>query len=242
MRPPTQPTLPTRPHGRRAAVAAALVAAVVAVLAVSAGPAGAHVTSQNEPAASGGRTPVTFSFDHGCNGQPTTYLRVQIPDGVTDVVPENPAGWTSTANGGELRWEGGSVPNGQVASFTATMTISAPEGTVVRFPTIQGCPTAQSAWIQIPDAANPDPAYPAPSITVGAAGAATLAAEPPTTSTTAPTTTSSTVTRQPLEATPVTKTGSEENSVGVWVFAGVVLIIAGGALILYLRHRRPRSS
>ena len=210
---------------------------LIVVLMASSTAAFAHVTSSEEPVVSGGRTPVTFRFDHGCAGQPTTSLRVQIPPGVTDVVAEDPPGWTSTVSTEEIRWQGGSIPDAEVAAFVAVMTIDQPEGTVVRFPTLQGCPTAESAWIQIPDATNPEPEYPAPQIVIGTSADAALAAEP-----TAPDPTAAPATsRVPLQDTPITSAGSEQSTAGLVVFLVVVGIIAGGAVTLYLRHRGGRQ-
>jgi periplasmic copper chaperone A len=210
-----------------------LTTAVVALLALN-GPAAAHVSSSEEPVASGDRVPVTFTFDHGCAGQPTTYLRVQIPDGVRDVQAEDPAGWTSTVTADEVRWDGGSVPDGETVPFVATMVVDAPEGTVVHFPTIQGCPTAEEAWIQIPDASNPEPEFPAPSITIGSVSTASIAPEP---AAAAPSTAAPPTTRPPLEDSPIASREVERSSAGLIVFIAVTAIILGGALILYLRHR-----
>jgi hypothetical protein len=132
-----------------------------------------------------------------------------------------------------MRWEGGSIPDAQVASFVAVMTIDQPEGTVVRFPTIQGCPSAESAWIQIADAANPEPEYPAPQIVVGVASDAAIAPEP--VGTTAPT---PTTTRVPLQDSPIASTGTDQSTAGLVVFVVVMAVIVGGALVLYLRNRR----
>jgi uncharacterized protein YcnI len=253
MTPPPAPISPagsyTRtigPQRTRPLVGVAVALSVLTGLALAGpAPAGAHVSSQEQPpVAAGAPTPVTFSFDHGCDGQPTTYLRVEIPEGVTDVTPQDPAGWTSTSSADELRWDGGSVPSGQEASFTATMTFTVADGTVVHFPTIQGCPTAENAWIQIPDAANPEPQYPAPQIVVGVATDATLSTEAggdhagdaPTSADTSP------ATRVPLESTPVTETGSERSTVGLVMFIGVTAVIVIGAVVLYLRHRPRRGS
>jgi uncharacterized protein YcnI len=225
----------TDPTRRRRRLPALL--AVVVATTVLAAPAGAHVQSSEAPVAAGSRTPVTFSFDHGCAGQPTTSLRVQIPAGVRDVVTEDPPGWTSTVTDEEMRWEGGSIPDAQVASFVAVMTIDQPEGTVVRFPTIQGCPGAESAWIQVPDAANPEPEYPAPQIVVGAAPDAALAPEPVGSTTPAPTTAPPT-TRVPLQDSPISSTATEQSTAGLVVFLVVMAVIVGGGIILYFRHRR----
>jgi uncharacterized protein YcnI len=245
--PPT-PTSPTpgeagTTHTPRTAVAAvAALALALLVVVLAPGRAGAHVHSEEQPATAGSPTPVTFSFDHGCDGEPTTYLRVQIPEGVTDVVPQDPAGWTSTLAGDELRWDGGSVPSGQAAAFTATMVFTVADGTVVHFPTIQGCPTKENAWIQVPSAAEPEPQYPAPQVVVGVATDATLAADDGDHAGDASASGATTsVTREPLAASPVTETGSERSNVGLVVFLVVVAVIVGGATILYFRHRpRPR--
>jgi uncharacterized protein YcnI len=243
---PPAPSSPTpcetgAPRVPRTAAAVAATALALLVVAMAPGRAGAHVSSEEQPATAGSPTPVTFSFDHGCDGEPTTYLRVQIPEDVTDVAPQDPAGWTSTLTGDELRWDGGSVPSGQAAAFTATMVFTVAEGTVVHFPTIQGCPTKENAWIQIPNAAEPEPQHPAPQVVVGVATDATLAADDdgdhagdaPASAT------ATTVTREPLAASPVTETGSERNNVGLVVLLVVVAVIVGGATILYFRHR-PR--
>ena len=227
----------------RACPRVAFVAAVVGIgLAVFTASAGAHVTGSDEPVTSGGSTPVTFAFDHGCNGEPTTYLRVQLPAGAIDVEPQNPPGWTSTVTADEVRWDGGSIPDQQKATFVAVMTITQPEGAVVIFPTIQGCPTRESTWIEIADPTNPDPRYPAPQIIVGAGSDAALGAEPPPRAQDAGATTiAPPSTRVPLQDTPVTPTGSEQSGAGLVVFIVVVAIIAGGATVLFLRNRSPKS-
>lgn len=242
---PIRRTPPRHRHGGSTAVAlaaAAVLAGTLACGALLAGtrPAAAHVTSGQTEAASGARTPVTFSFDHGCEGQPTTYLRIQIPDGVTDVTAEDPAGWTSSVTAQELRWDGGAVPDGETLPFVATMTIEAPEGTTIHFPTIQGCPDAEEAWIQIPDATNPEPDRPAPSIVVGGATAASLPSEPA--SDQAAATTAPPTTRPPLEDSPIASREVEQSTSGLVVFIVVMVVIIGGGLILYLVYRPKRSA
>src|SRR3954465_6324331 len=94
----------TRPILR---VTAALGAAA-AVFALAT-PAWAHVDAEGETATSG-ITTVTFSFEHGCAESPTTSLKVKLPDGTTDVAADNPAGWTSATDGGQIQWTGGTIP------------------------------------------------------------------------------------------------------------------------------------
>ncbi|MCD9624435.1 DUF1775 domain-containing protein [Rhabdothermincola salaria] len=229
---------PRRHRPTRAVIAALALSGTVALVAPTA-PAAAHVTSAEEPVVAGERTPVTFSFDHGCAGQPTTSLRVQIPDGVSDVAAEAPEGWTSTVTDDELRWDGGSIPDGETVPFVATMVVTAPEDTTLHFPTIQGCPTAEEAWIQIPDASNPEPDYPAPSIVVGTTTDATLADEPQGTEAAAATTPT---TRPPLEDSPIASREVDRSTSGLIVFIGVMVVIIGGAVVLYLVYRPKRGS
>ena len=142
-------------------VAGAAGAAVLLALPTA---AGAHVDAAGETVE--GVTRVAFSFHHGCDGAATTGLRIQLPEGATEVVPEDPAGWTSTVGAGELAWSGGSVPDSQEATFVATMTLTDPEGTTVFLPTIQECGTAQEAWIDKSE--DPEANNAAPRITAGA--------------------------------------------------------------------------
>jgi uncharacterized protein YcnI len=160
-----------RPHRfRRLAVAAAAGAAALVALP---GVAGAHVGAASET--TDGVTTVTFSFTHGCDEAPTTSLRVQLPDGATDVEPQDPPGWTSEVSGNELAWTGGSIPNGERGTFVATMVLVDPEGTTVFLPTVQGCPDgAEEAWIDRSE--DPEASAAAPRITAGA-----VVAAPPTT-------------------------------------------------------------
>jgi periplasmic copper chaperone A len=71
-----------------------LVAPAVAlvVLALVGGPALAHVVADPDEV-SGRHARTALRIDHGCEGAPTTALRVQIPEGVASVTPEALPGW-----------------------------------------------------------------------------------------------------------------------------------------------------
>ena len=66
------------------------VAAGAAILLAS-GPAAARVVAEGRPTAPG-ETTVTFTVDRGCGGAPTTSLKVRLPAGAADVVPQVPRG------------------------------------------------------------------------------------------------------------------------------------------------------
>ena len=65
-------------------------------------PAGAHTTVFPTEAADGGYAKFDFRVPHGCDGESTEVLRVQIPEGVMSVKPQVVAGWTIEVETEEL--------------------------------------------------------------------------------------------------------------------------------------------
>jgi uncharacterized protein YcnI len=179
-----------------------------------------------------GSATVQFAFDHGCDGEPTTSLRVQIPDGVSTVVPQPVDGWQTSVTATEFSWTGGSVPDSQPAVFTAAMSVSGEAGTTIWFPTVQGCPSAEEAWIAIPVAGEAEPENPAPSIELP------FTITPPSTDAPAPSAAPSTTrtTLVPGEAA-VTQEGSPRDNTGLIVLLVAVGVIVGVGLALFFRYR-----
>lgn len=235
------------PAARRLTHLVVATAVVTAATALGASAAGAHVEAEASTVSPDGAAVIDFSFHHGCDGQATTGLRIQIPEGVTDVVPQAVEGWTVNSTPTEFGWSGGSVPDGDEATFTATMAVAGEAGTVIWFPTVQQCPTAEEAWIEIQEPGAVEPEMVAPSITLTStiqgttavpATAVTTSPAPSTTVTTIPSglATSTTV---PAGVMPQT---TESNTGGLIVLIVTMVLIVGGALVLYLRNRRPRTS
>jgi uncharacterized protein YcnI len=224
---------------RRLAVTVGLGAVTLVAIA---GPAAAHTEAEAE-AANAGRTRITFTAEAECaeGAEPTNGLRVQLPQGATDVKPENQSGWSSQVSATEISWSAAN-PTIDQDTFVVEMVLAQPVGATVYLPAIQGCPNGEEiAWIQIPTSPGDTLANPAPSIVVPAnATTATSAAALPTTTTEAgsPTTTA----RMSLEQTPITQEGSQTNSAGLIVFIVVVVVIVGGAAILYIRHRNTGNT
>ncbi|MGH3442560.1 MAG: YcnI family protein, partial [Nitriliruptorales bacterium] len=174
-------------HTLRRLLTVAMAAA--AALAMLAGPAAAHLTVNPETAPEG-FTAVTFRVPHGCeDGQPTTTVRVQIPETVVSVKPEFIPEWeVSTTMGpleeavnlhgeeitehvAEVVWTGPEIPDDQFAEFGLSIFIAAEPGETLYFPAIQECPGgAETAWIQIPSEGrtSDDLEKPAPALTVTA--------------------------------------------------------------------------
>jgi len=142
---------------RRAGVV--LVAAAVAV-GVAAVPASAHVvTTPNTADTRSFHT--AFRVGHGCDGSPTTAVRVRIPEGVHLVDPDPVPGWTvevTRAHGNghgygqvvEVAWVGGPLPDHDVQLFGLGFRIDRTAPEVLWFPTVQECEVGENRWVEIP--------------------------------------------------------------------------------------------
>ena len=147
----------------------------------------AHVTLETKEASPGSSYKAVLRVGHGCEGEPTTVLQVQIPEGVIAVKPMPKAGWDLatvkdkyerpydyygnelTEGVKQIEWSGGRLPDDFYDEFVfvARLTDFEP-GTVLHFPTVQQCAGAVHRWIEIP-AAGQDPdelEEPAPQLTI----------------------------------------------------------------------------
>ena len=160
--------------------ATALIALVPAI-------ANAHATLETGEAAANSFYKAVVRIGHGCEGSPTTAIRIQIPEGMIAVKPMPKAGWDlATVKGDyaeaydyygtkmtsgvkEVVWSGGSLPDEFYDEFVFRGLLAGFEpGTVVHFPTVQECAEGVHRWIEIP-AAGQDPHEldePAPEVTV----------------------------------------------------------------------------
>lgn len=147
----------------------------------------AHVTLESKEASPGSSYKAVLRVGHGCDGNPTTVIRVQIPDGVIAVKPMPKPGWELetvkdkydrpydhygselTEGVRQIEWSGGRLRDDFYDEFVfvARLTDFEP-GTVLHFPTVQECAGAVHRWIEIP-AAGQDPdelEEPAPQLTI----------------------------------------------------------------------------
>lgn len=168
----------------RAAIAASLVLAV--------SPAFAHVTLEVGQAAVGSTYKAVLRLPHGCDGNATTSIRVQIPEGFISVKPMPKAGWELTTKTGpykanyelygskvsegvtEISWSGGNLPDAFYDEFVmrGTLASTLTPDTTLYFPVIQTCTTGEEAWIEIPVDGQAEPELPAPGLKLTAPGAA----------------------------------------------------------------------
>src|SRR5262245_54615417 len=109
---------------------------------------------------------------HGCDGQATQSIRVQIPEGVISVKPMPKPGWTLNITRGayaktyqshgkavnegpkEIVWSGGSLSDDNYDEFVFTSFISGDftPGQTIYFPTVQKCVSGEMNWAEIPAA------------------------------------------------------------------------------------------
>ena len=226
-------------RGRRARRAPVALAGAVALLVALAAPAWAHVDAEGVTDASG-ITTVTFAFEHGCAGSPTRQLTIQLPDGTTEVTPQNPAGWTSTVSSGVLEWTGGPIPDTEKGEFVSSMRIVGAKGTTVFLPTKQICVAGENDWLEKTDDPEADNAAPRIVLTETVAPDTTVTTKASTSSTDKATTS----TAKGSTATTTTggaNTDDTKNNVGALVGGIAVLVIVIGAVVLYLRNRRPKT-
>ncbi|MEU6859302.1 YcnI family protein [Glycomyces sp. NPDC046736] len=173
--------------------------AALAVL-VTATPAAAHVTISATDTVAGAYTLLTVSVPHGCEGEATTAIAIQIPEPLNAVTPSANPGWDvekvmvdlpepiADSHGNEITERVDQVvytaktplPDGIRDAFELSLRL--PEetaGQTLYFPVVQTCTGSDHPWIEIPaEGQNPDEIEsPAPSITV-AADAEDAAAEP----------------------------------------------------------------
>ena len=137
---------------------------ITAVLAVG-GVASAHIDPDPPAVAAGSTATVGFKIEHGCDGSPTTDLKFEIPDGVTDVAAMGKEGWTATLTGNVLEFKGGPLAADTEDHFDITFTAPAQAGDI-HFPIIQTCAQGELAWIEIAAEGAAEPEHPAPTLKV----------------------------------------------------------------------------
>ena len=132
----------------------------------------AHVSLATKETAANSSYKAVLQVPHGCDGEATIAVRVQIPEGVIAVKPMPKAGWTLTTTKGayakpydshgrsvsegvkEIVWSGGNLSDEHFDEFTFQATIATDGGAakVVYFPTTQQCVKGEAAWTEIPAA------------------------------------------------------------------------------------------
>jgi uncharacterized protein YcnI/copper(I)-binding protein len=130
--------------------------------------AAAHVTLERATTTANAAYMAVLRLPHGCGGEATQSVAVQIPEGVIDVKPMPKAGWQLETRQGryaksydlsgkpvsegvrEIVWSGGSLADDRSDEFVFQVRVTAFDpGTVLAFPTTQTCATKSAGWVQV---------------------------------------------------------------------------------------------
>ncbi|WP_158965312.1 DUF1775 domain-containing protein [Chachezhania sediminis] len=167
-------------------------AAIAALtLCATAGSALAHATLEQKEAAIGTTTKVTLRVPHGCKGEATHTVRIEIPEGLYAVKPMPKPGWDLAIETGAyatpydnhgtqmtegpkvVTWSGGHLEDAWYDEFTVRGTVgpNMEPGTVLFFPSLQTCANGVADWTDT--SGSHDVPNPAPKLTLvaGAGGA-----------------------------------------------------------------------
>lgn len=151
--------------------------ALAALLALPALPAAAHVELEKAEATPGATFKAVLKVGHGCDGSPTTALRVSLPDELAAITPLPKTGWTAafeTETIGDkparvLVWRGGPLPDASKESFAFLTDIPAPlAGRAFLLPVVQQCVAGEKRWTEPASASGKEAANPAPLLKVAA--------------------------------------------------------------------------
>ena len=144
--------------------------AVALAAALPSGPVLAHVSAEPAEAPAGAPQVIRFRIGHGCSGQATTALRVEIPQALSEARPQPKPGWTLKIDRGgpvtAITWTG-TLPDDQFDDFAVLARLPAEPGRLY-LPTVQTCGADEVQWTGVPDPGE-DPhalTHPAPSVKI----------------------------------------------------------------------------
>jgi uncharacterized protein YcnI len=110
----------------QALLAAGALTATSVITVVGASSASAHmgVELRGSTPTAGSSSTILFRPGHGCDGDATNALSIEIPAGVTGVKAQPKAGWklSTSNNGNTITWSGGNLPDDQIDEFGIRMT------------------------------------------------------------------------------------------------------------------------
>lgn len=156
-------------------VPVALTAALA--LGASAGAVSAHVVFVQPTAVAGAHWAGALRVSHGCDGSPTTSVRVEIPAAITVARPRAVAGWKVViehsplatpvpAEGGGMLTERvsaitwfGQLPDEAFEEFSIAAKLPAVAGPLA-FPVVQTCEKGVVRWTEAASADGSRPAHP----------------------------------------------------------------------------------
>lgn len=134
-------------------------------------PALSHVAADPAEATPDSHFRTALRVPHGCSGQPTTALRVAIPDGIVSAKPQAKPGWQAQVESRKLSnpidighgrksdsvpaavsWSGGSLPNDHFDEFGLVLKLPDAPGTQFALAVAQVCGNQEISWNQVAQA------------------------------------------------------------------------------------------
>ncbi|KAF9937699.1 hypothetical protein BGZ75_002109 [Mortierella antarctica] len=174
----------------------AIVATVVSTLLLATSSVEAHVTANPSVGVSGAYFQTNFRVPHGCDGNSTDMVIVEIPKDVTSVKPRATVPWTTAINMvplavpittptgtinttvGSVTWSGGALLDTMYEDFGLQFKLPKMEGPLY-WSVYQHCVNgAWNNWTNVPDASGKTAGFPAAVITIANATATPGAAAP----------------------------------------------------------------
>lgn len=160
--------------------AAIALTATLALLASAT--ATAHITLETRETLADSYHKTVFRLPHGCEGSPTTGIRIRIPQGVISVKPQPKPGWELAITKEtlahpmvgpygnsiaevvtEVSWRGGPLPDEHYDEFALHVRLPATSSeTTLYFPTVQECEQGVHRWIEVPEAGKSSHDYKSP--------------------------------------------------------------------------------
>ena len=134
-----------------------------------------HVVLQDPAAAAGSSYRATLRVGHGCEGSPTTEIKVTIPPGFNGAQPMPKPGWTLYTHVGklaqpyeshgtkytegvlEIRWLANGPENALPHAFYDEFVLRGTTPTKpgpLWFKVLQTCETGSNAWVEVPAAGS----------------------------------------------------------------------------------------
>jgi hypothetical protein len=213
---------------------------------VLAGPAFAHVEVEADKTQAGARdVTLTFNGEAESGSAGIRSERVVLPSGVApaDVtLVKAPKGWKFTAAADGFTVAGPALKIGEDAVFAVRLAQLPSDATSLSFKTLETYGDGEVArWIDLPEAGQPEPDHPAPTIKLkGAASKPAVVTSPPPGASSAPPPAASSAPALAPAADQAEAADSGSSGAGWWI-GGALVVIAAVAGTLLWRRRRPAA-
>jgi len=215
-------------------VGVAVSAGVLAAGLIS-GPAFAHVEVQADKTQAGARNvTLTFNGEAESDSAGIRSERVVLPTGIApgDVtLAKAPKGWKFTPAADGFTVAGPTLKVGEDAKFAVRLARLPTDQSTLSFKTLETYGDGNVVrWIDLPEAGQPEPDHPAPTIKLQGAVKSSPSAEPSASSSPTP------VIFAPPEKA-VEAPARSSSHAGAWIAVAVVVIVALGGVLLWRRRR-----